>query len=227
MVAALAFLVAHSVAARSEPGASSAASTPPASGSGSSPAGSRQTSTSASAPASTHSVAAGSGGSGHAAPGPLTPAVLSAGFVRYADPSGFSIGKPAGWQVSHSGHLVYIRSPAGGMFLLIDQTTHPQSNALADWRQQAANRVGTYPGYHQIRLQAVAYTEAEQAADWEFTYYLNGVLTHVLNRNVLVNSHQAYALYWSAPQSQWAASYRYFREFAATFRPASAPAASG
>ena len=59
VVAALAFLVSHSVAARSEPGASSAASTPPASGSGSSPpASGRQASQGPSGPASTHSGAA-------------------------------------------------------------------------------------------------------------------------------------------------------------------------
>ena len=51
--------------------------------------------------------------------------------------------------------------------------------------------VGTYPGYHQIRIQSVSYAEAEQAAAWEFTYNLDGVPTHVLNLNVLVNSHQA------------------------------------
>ncbi len=163
-------------------------------------------------------------GSSGSASGALAPAVLPAGYVRYADPTGFSIGIPAGWQVSHSGGLVYFRPPAGGMFLFIQQTTRPQSNALADWKQQAAARVGTYPGYHQIRIQSVSYAEAEQAAAWEFTYNLDGVPTHVLNLNVLVNSHQAYALYWSAPQSQWAASYHYFTEFMASFRPASAPA---
>jgi hypothetical protein len=154
----------------------------------------------------------------------MAPAVLPAGYVRYADPTGFSIGIPAGWQVSHSGGLVYFRPPSAGMFLFIQQTTHPQSNALADWKQQAAARAGTYADYHQIRIQSVSYAEAEQAAAWEFTYDLDGVPTHVLNLNVLVNSHQAYALYWSAPQSQWAASYRYFKEFKASFRPASAPA---
>ena len=113
------------------------------------------------------------------------------------------------------------------MFLLIDQTRHPQSNALADWRQQEANRISTYPGYHRIRLAAVHYAPAEQAADWEFTYYDNGVLTHVLNRNVLVSSQLAYALYWSVPQPLWSADHHYFRTFAATFRPASPKQGTG
>jgi serine/threonine protein kinase len=158
---------------------------------------------------------------------PVTRTATTAGFVAYHDPSGFSIEIPAGWQVSHSGHLVYIQPPGGGVFLLIDQTKHPQPNALADWQQQEANRISTYPGYQRIRLVAVQYAQAEQAADWEFTYYDNGQLTHVLNRNVLVNKHQAYALYWSVPQAQWAADFHYFRVLAATFRPASRKQGSG
>ncbi|MGE5135813.1 MAG: serine/threonine-protein kinase [Gemmatimonadota bacterium] len=147
---------------------------------------------------------------------------VPAGWHRYGDPTGFSIGVPDGWQVSHQGHLVYIRDPAGGRFLLIDQTTHPRPDPLADWRQQEANRAGTYPGYHRIRLQAVSYPQAERAADWEFTYNASGGPTHVLNRNVLANAHQAYALYWSTPAGQWASSRSFFRVFAATFRPAPA-----
>lgn len=145
--------------------------------------------------------------------------VLPAGFSWYHDPSGFSIGMPTGWQVSHQGHLVYIQDPDSDRFLIVDQTTHPQPNALEDWRQQEAARMSTYPGYHRIRLVAVKYAQAEQAADWQFTYYLNGQLTEVLNFNILVNSHQAYALYWSTPESEWNASYHYFLSFAATFHP--------
>ena len=127
---------------------------------------------------------------------------------------------PENWRISHQGHLVYIQDPNSGRFLIIDQTTHPKPSPLADWRQQEAARIGTFPGYHRIRLQAVRYAQAERAADWEFTYDDNGQLTQVLNRNILANAHHAYALYWSTPASEWTTSYHYFRAFAATFRPA-------
>ncbi len=153
----------------------------------------------------------GPGGSGSALP---------PGYHRYLDATGFSIGVPTGWSVSHQGHIVYITPPAGGAFLLIDQTDHPKPSPLADWRQQEAARRSTYADYHLIRLAAVHYAAAERAADWEFTYTGSGGPTHVLNRNVLANPHQAYALYWSAPASAWTADYRYFQAFAATFRPA-------
>ena len=64
------------------------------------------------------------------------------------------------------------------------------------------------------------YPQAEKAADWEFTYYHRGVLTHVLNRNVLANAQHAYALYWSTPESQWSQSWHLFKVLEETFRPA-------
>jgi hypothetical protein len=152
-------------------------------------------------------------------PGHGGPGVLPRGFSWYHDPTGFSIGMPRNWQISHQGHLVYIQDPNSGKFLIIDQTTHPRPNPLADWRQQEAARISTFPGYHRIRLRAVHYAQAERAADWEFTYDNNGQLTQVLNRNILANSHHAYALYWSTPASEWKTSYHYFRAFAASFRP--------
>ncbi len=176
-----------------------------------------------SAPASARSApssAAPAPASSPAASGAAASAVPR-GYHRFTNSTGFSIGVPAGWQIQHVGHYVYIRDPAdGGIFLLIDQSDQPKPNPLADWQQQAAARQGTYPGYHLIRLVAVTYPQAEKAADWQFTYDRNGVEVEVLNRNVLANARHAYALYWTAPVSEWNAYYHYFQVFAATFRPA-------
>jgi eukaryotic-like serine/threonine-protein kinase len=157
-----------------------------------------------------------------ASSGPGGAPVIPAGWHDFHNSTGFSIAVPDGWRVSHQGHYVYALPPSGAMFLLIDQSDHPQPNPLADWEQQEANRRASYPGYHRIRLQAVHYAQAEKAADWEFTYYRQGVLTHVLNRNVLANAGHAYALYWSTPASQWARDWHLFEVFARTFRPAPA-----
>ena len=179
----------------------------------------------ASAPASQPAPAGRASSPSSAAP-PATSspsAAVPAGYYRFTNSTGFSIGVPRGWQISHDGHYVYIRDPANsGIFLLIDQSDQPKANALADWRQQAANRQATYPGYHLILLQSVRYPQAEQAADWEFTYNRNGVTVQVLNRNILANARHAYALYWSTPASDWNAYYHYFQVFATTFRPAPA-----
>ena len=152
--------------------------------------------------------------------GALGPAAIPAGYHEFRNSTGFSIAVPDGWRVSHQGHYVYLLPPSGADFLLIDQSDHPQPNPLGDWQQQEANRESTYPGYHRIRLESVRYPQAEKAADWEFTYYHQGVLTHVLNRNVLANAHHAYALYWSTPAGEWDQSWHIFKVLAQTFRPA-------
>ena len=170
----------------------------------------------ASAPAS---AAASPSSSARASSSPAT--ALAAGYHRFTNSTGFSIGVPNEWLISHSGHYVYVRDPGdGNVFLLIDQSDQPKADPLADWRQQQANRASSYPAYHLIRLQAVHYPQAEKAADWEFTYVRDGVPVHILNRNVRANATHAYALYWSAPSSDWNSDYHYFTEFADTFRPA-------
>jgi eukaryotic-like serine/threonine-protein kinase len=190
------------------PARASARSSGPAPASG--PA--RAASTSPSATSAPASSPAASGGTASAVP---------AGYYRFTNSTGFSIGVPAGWQIQHVGHYVYIRDPQdGGIYLLIDQSDQPKSDPLADWQQQAAARQGSYPGYHLIRLAAVSYPQAEKAADWQFSYDQNGVETEVLNRNVLANAQHAYALYWSTPVGDWNAYYHYFQVFAATFQPA-------
>jgi eukaryotic-like serine/threonine-protein kinase len=169
-------------------------------------------------PTATSRRSSAASGSGSASSG-----TMPAGWYRFTNSTGFSIGVPDGWQISHVGHYVYITDPDnGGIFLLIDQSDQPKPNPLADWQQQAAAREGSYPDYHQIRLESVSYPQAEAAADWEFTYDRNGVPVHILNRNILANADHAYALYWSTPESDWNAYYRYFQAFAATFRPAPA-----
>jgi hypothetical protein len=150
----------------------------------------------------------------------LGAATIPAGYRDFVDSTGFSIAVPNGWIVSHQGHYVYLTPPSGGMFLLIDQSNQPKPNPLADWQQQENNRIGTYPDYHRIRLQAINYPQAEKAADWEFTYNHNGTLTHVLNRNILANATHAYALFWSTPESEWTQSFHIFQVLAQTFRPA-------
>jgi serine/threonine protein kinase len=167
--------------------------------------------TSASPPASPSASAAASPS------GPVVPA----GFHLYKDPTGFSIAVPDGWQLSHDGHLLYVRDPNdSNRYLMVDQSDEPKSDPVADWTQQESERSGGWPGYQRIKIVAVSYFE--KAADWEFTYTGDGGATvHVVNRGVVTSPHQAYGLYWQAPNSEWQADLPYWNTFTSTLVPAS------
>ncbi|WBQ06885.1 serine/threonine-protein kinase [Kribbella sp. CA-293567] len=147
------------------------------------------------------------------------PGAVPAGFRRHTDPTGFSLAVPSNWTVRREGGRVYFREPGGSRLLLIDQTDQPKADPVADWRQQEQARRDGYPAYRRIRLEAVDYFQ--KAADWEFSYGVKGGRQHVLNRGVVTSPDQAYGIYWSTPDGQWAASQDTLRAITASFRPAS------
>jgi hypothetical protein len=149
-----------------------------------------------------------------------TALVLPAGWHMYTDPTGFSVAVPESWTVSRRGSIVYFNEPSGGRLLGIDQTDRPQPDPVADWSGKEAYRVsrGDFPSYQRVRLEAVEYFL--KAADWEFTYASNGVRLHVNNRGFITSPTQAYGMWWSTPDSQWAASLPDLQLIQASFRPA-------
>ncbi|QNE18731.1 serine/threonine protein kinase [Kribbella qitaiheensis] len=210
-----------------QPGASSAAptvapstrpsgGTPTASGKSSAPPSSGPQSSAPSSPVS--SVPSSRPTQPTTQPTNPSGAVVPAGFERHNDPTGFSLAVPINWTVRREGGRVYFRDPRGSRLLLIDQTDQPKADPVADWRQQEEARRDGYPEYRRIRIEAVDYFE--KAADWEFTYAVRGGRQHVLNRGVVTSPRQAYGIYWSTPDGQWAASQTMLRTITASFRPA-------
>jgi serine/threonine protein kinase len=126
-------------------------------------------------------------------------------WVTYQDPSGFSIKLPAGWvATSRSREEVDFTGQPPGFVVIVAWSRHPQPDALADWRQQAAAKAQADPTYQQIRVQRVSY-RGYNAADWEFINMYQGELTHVLDRTFIVQpGHLAYAIELYGPQAQWA-----------------------
>jgi len=143
---------------------------------------------------------------------------LPAGFRRHNDPTGFSVPVPSNWTMERQNGRVYFREPGGSRLMLIDQTDSPKPDPVADWRQQEEARRDGYEDYRRIRIEAVDYFI--KAADWEFTYAVRGGRQHVQNRGVITSPDQAYAIYWSTPESQWAASLPLLRTITRNFRPA-------
>jgi eukaryotic-like serine/threonine-protein kinase len=157
-------------------------------------------------------------------PGSPTSAVngdpaLPQGWRLYRDGTGFAVAVPEGWTMSRRGTMVYFREPGGGRLLGIDQSDRPKSDPVADWKTQEAHRVaaGDWNDYQQVRIVAVKYFL--KAADWEFTYRSGSGRVHVVNRGFVTSPRQAYAIYWSTPDSEWSANLDDFRLIAESFRP--------
>ena len=145
--------------------------------------------------------------------------VVPEGFELYADPTGFSVAVPTGWQPEREGPRVYLHDPGSSAFLLVDQTDAPAPDPVADWQQQEPGVASRLDGYERIgEIRAVEF-RGWQTADWEFVFGPEQ-RTHVLNRNVVTAPDQAYALYWSVPSSRWEELLPVHETVVTSFQPA-------
>ena len=153
--------------------------------------------------------------------GPASAGAASTGipsdFRLYRDATGFAVAVPRAWAVSKRGTSVYFKN--GRSYLQVAQTTDPQPDALRDWKNQEASADRHFQGYHLVRLESIDYRTWD-AADWEFTWRASNGSLHVVNRNIRVNDHRAYALYWSVPAEDWNRRWSDFQIVANTFVPA-------
>ena len=152
-----------------------------------------------------------------ASPSPLT-------WAPYQDSSGFSIDLPTGWSVSsETSKEVWFTGPSPeGFTVVVEWNKHPQPDALADWRQQAAYKAQTDPTYQQIGIRRVSY-RGYNAADWEFVNVYHGQLTHVLDRGFVVDPGTlGYAIELYGPDAQWPQAYAsMWNDLVTSFEPAS------
>jgi len=152
-----------------------------------------------------------------ASPPPLT-------WTNYQDPSGFSINLPTGWSVSsRTSKEVWFTGPSPlGFTVVVEWNNHPQSDALADWRQQAAYKAQTDPTYQQVGIRRVSY-RGYNAADWEFENMYQGEFTHVLDRGFVVDPGTlGYAIELYGPNTQWPQAYAsMWNNLMTSFEPAS------
>ncbi len=185
--------------------ATAPATTAPATTADSEPEPSTTSTTATTAPATTTAPAAPAAGA------------LPAGWVPYRDDAGgYSIGYPAGWQVVPAGGpRVDFRDPATGAFMRVDWTATPGADPVADWRNQSVGFAQRHAGYQEIGIAPFAYRDYN-AGLWEFRY--GDPQIHVANLG-FVTGGKGYALYFSAPEDQWAASQPTLDQFRQAFQP--------
>jgi hypothetical protein len=145
---------------------------------------------------------------------------LPSGWHRYRNSSlGWSVGVPAGWQVSDSGQSATFTDPAGGRYVKIDTRYPAGPSAVGAWQDQERAFSGTHSGYHRIRLETVSYGGYRDAADWEFTYTSGAVTLHALDRGFVTSGNRGYAVYFQTHDDQWSSSAATLRAILSSFRP--------
>jgi hypothetical protein len=126
---------------------------------------------------------------------------------------------PKSWTRSTKNSSVYYSDPKSSAHLQVDTTTTPKPDALKDWQAREPSAGEIYSGYKLISLKRVTYRDYD-AADWEYTWRVSSGTLHVINRNIRVNNHRAYALVWSVPADDWSSLEDDFKVVTETFEPA-------
>ncbi|MEU5596459.1 serine/threonine-protein kinase [Streptomyces sp. NPDC020298] len=141
----------------------------------------------------------GNGSSGSAG-GSSAPAVST-----YKGGQGYSIGLPKGWKFQFSSSAGDRFTGPDGQKLLVAWTSTPKGDPVADWKNQERYMVKAQ--YKRLRIESVSY-RGWNTADWEFTYAEGGTKHRTIDRGFVVNSHQAYALMYTAKAAKWGGELR-------------------
>jgi tRNA A-37 threonylcarbamoyl transferase component Bud32 len=194
-------------------------------GAGAAPATTRASGSRSASGSPSHSASASpSGGGASASGGPSSPAasggsaVAPAGFTSYDAPGAFRIDVPKGWAPVTNGAQTDFKQPGGRSFLRVERGGVPNGDPLTDWQNQEPIVQSRLAGYQRVKLVRVPY-KTFSAADWEFTWQPSGGQLHVLDRNVVVKGSRAYAVYWSVPEEEWAASQPTLQHILDSFAP--------
>jgi eukaryotic-like serine/threonine-protein kinase len=138
--------------------------------------------------------------------------------------AGFTIGYPSSWTPSTSGNQTYLRDPTANVNMLIDLTPHTFPNDMlreAEFIKQQSLDQNRFPGYTQLGL-ASTRVRGTNGAYWKFTWNSNGTSQEAIDLLFVLQTKagpQSYALYMTAPASQWNQWRPTFDQEVETFAP--------
>ncbi|WP_317633370.1 serine/threonine-protein kinase [Streptomyces sp. SCSIO ZS0520] len=119
---------------------------------------------------------------------------------------GLSVPVPDGWRrkTLEDGAIAFI-DPAGLVRLQVSALDFASTDPLQHWKDDEAKSVreGKLPGYRQLRMQSTSYLE-RPAAVWEFTFEGKARQFRAIDLGFGRPGEKEYALYLSAPSSDWA-----------------------
>ncbi|HSZ38872.1 MAG TPA: serine/threonine-protein kinase [Trebonia sp.] len=136
--------------------------------------------------------------------------------------AGFSIGLPPGWSVQQNQLATNLLAPDNVRYAEIDLTPHKRTNMIDEANYIATNAQdeGNLPGYKQIAIQR-ATIRGTAGAYWAFTWVANDGVTMEVNDLLFVLDGQSYALYFTAPATEFASAngLPLFEQMLRTFEP--------
>jgi serine/threonine protein kinase len=151
---------------------------------------------------------------------------LPSGFTTTSQPAaasetaGFSIAAPTSWHKTTSGYQTYLRDPTDpDTNILIDLTPHTYQDMLAEARYIESRSAPRFPGYHRVGM-AATNVRGTTGSWWKFTWNNNGVQQEALDVLFVARTSagpQSYALYMTAPVSQFDQMRPIFDEEVETF----------
>jgi tRNA A-37 threonylcarbamoyl transferase component Bud32 len=154
---------------------------------------------------------------------------LPAGYSTYSQPAaadekaGFSLAAPTSWKASTSGYQTYLRDATlANVNLLVDLTPHTfPDNMLKEATYIRNHSMSRFPGYKQLGLAGLT-IRGQPGAYWKFTWDDAGVQQEAIDLLYVAPTsagQQSYALYMTAPASEWSQMRPVFDEAMETFNP--------
>jgi hypothetical protein len=154
---------------------------------------------------------------------------LPAGYATYSQPAaanetaGFGLAAPTSWKASTSGYQTYLRNPSvGNVNLLVDLTPHTFRNDMLKEATYIRNHsLPRFPGYKQLGLARLT-IRGQPGSYWKFTWDDAGVQQEAIDLLYMAQTsagQQSYALYMTAPVSEWSQMRPVFDEEMETFNP--------
>ena len=159
-----------------------------------------------------------------------TTGALPAGWTTFThqassgENAGFKIAHPASWTPSASGDQTYLTDPSANVKIQVDLTPHAFPHDMlreAQFIKSQSLAEGRFPGYQQLGLAAIP-IRGTAGSYWKFTWVDNNVQQEVIDLLFVLQTSsgkQSYALYMTAPASQWNQTRPIFDEEAETFAP--------
>jgi hypothetical protein len=148
------------------------------------------------------------------------------GWTTFSNPSGgYAVAYPSGWRRSTglARHGTSF-SEGTGRYLKVESAHPPQVPASGDpvpsWIRNEQYWSQRLPGYQLIGSVHGGSYHGMRAAIWEYTYVLNGRLTHGLNISFVSPSGRwGYSVLHLIPQDRWRSSQNLIRSFEQAFSP--------